>query len=68
MNENSEKVLARLDAMERALPEDDQVLLAAAANPHAFLAIHGVSASDYIAKVREARKVIQEAREKWLKE
>ena len=44
--------------LERALPSDREVLLAAAVNPLAFLAIHGVCASDYIAELQKARKVI----------
>ena len=57
----ADNLIASLRQIEAALPSDDQVLLVAATNPLAFLAIHGVCASDYIALTHKARTVLTEA-------
>lgn len=46
------------ERLESALPSEERVILAAASNPLAFLAIHGCSASDYIMVLRKARRTI----------
>ena len=54
-------LITALEQLQGRLPDERQVVLAAAAAPMAFLAVHGCSASDYILELKKARGAIQEA-------
>lgn len=61
--ERRNRAHAALDKLEAMIPDERRVMLAAAAAPAAFQAVHGCSASEYLAKFRELREALAEIRE-----